>query len=123
MGNPNGGCEQGLEVGDLVCVWRLGRGILFWGGFVVLGAGQQKSEGGERKQEREDQRPTDSRKKEALRARGLRLGGLPPLPAVAQHSLPPSPQRWSRVIELASGVGIGNLVGLWCMCGLGLGLG
>ena len=104
MGNPNGGSEQGLEVGDLVCVWRLGRGIMFWGWFVVLGTGQQKSEGGERKQEREDQRPTDSRKKEALRARGLRLGGLTPLPAVAQHSLPPSPQGWCRVIELASGV-------------------
>ena len=94
MGNPNGGCEQGIEVGDLVCVWRLGRGILFWGWFVVLGTGQQRSEGGERKQEREDQRPTDSRKKEAPRARGLRLGGLTPLPAVAQHSLPPSPQGW-----------------------------
>ena len=38
-------------VGDLVCVWRLGRGILFWGWFVVMGTGQQKSEGGERKQE------------------------------------------------------------------------
>ena len=71
----------------------------------MLGTGQQWSEGGERKQEGEDQRPTASRKKEAPRARGLRLGGLTPLPAVAQHSLPLSPQGWGRVIELASGVG------------------
>ena len=70
-----------------------------------MGTGQHRSEGGERKQEREDQRPTASRKKEALRARGLRLGGLTPLPEVAQNSLPPSPQGWCRVIELASGVG------------------
>ena len=92
VGKLNGGCELNIEVGDLECEWRLGREVLFWGRFVVMGTGQQRSEGGERKQEGEDQRPTASRKKEALTARELRLGGLTPLPAVAHHSLPPSPQ-------------------------------
>ena len=50
-GENNGGSGQGLVVGDLVSVWLLGCGVLFWGWFVVMCAGQQKSEGGERKQE------------------------------------------------------------------------
>ena len=61
-------------MGDLVCVWRLGWGILFWGWYVVLGTGQQKSEGGEGKQEREDQRPTDSRKKKRSGPEGSGMG-------------------------------------------------
>ena len=31
VGDLNGGCELNIEVGDLVCEWRLGGGVLFWG--------------------------------------------------------------------------------------------
>ena len=41
--------------------WAMG--FSFWDWFVVMGTGQQKSEEGEIKQEREEQRPTDSGRK------------------------------------------------------------
>ena len=104
-----------IEVGNMVWEWRLGGE--FGGGLVVLDTGQQRSEGGESKQEGEDRRPTDSRKEEAPRARGLRHGGLTPLPAVAQHSLPPSPQGWGRVIDLARGEGLAIWL-VWAVFGL-----
>ena len=108
--------------------WTLGFG---GGGGLLLGfmfsSGVKEGVG---KQEGEEQRPTEGSKKETLRARGLRHGGLAPLPAVAQHSLPPSPQDrvglsvwrgvkgwrfvWSGrvfglVLDVDSGAGVGGL--------------
>ena len=98
-----------------------GLGDLFWWWYVVVGAGQQESEEGERKQEREDQRPTDSRKKEALRARGLRLGGLNP--PTGSRAAQPTPLSTGLVSGYRVGewCGIGHLDGHWDVCGLGMG--
>ena len=91
---------QNIEVGKLEGEWRLALGFCL-GGLLCW---TQKSRGVKegRESRREDQRPADSRKEEALRARGLRPGGLTPLPAVAQHSLPPSPQGFGVFVVLGT---------------------
>ena len=81
-------------------------------------------EGRESRNEKNSALQTAERK-EALRARGLRHGGLTPLPAVAQHSLPPSPQSFglsSRRVVLVW-VGVGDLARLWGQYGLDWGSG
>ena len=85
-------------------------------------AGQQKSERGERKQEREEQRPTVSRKERSAQGPRAPAWGSNP-PTGSRASQPTSLSTECRVIGLASGVGEGYLAGLCGVFGFACGSG